>query len=227
VNACEGSGAVAPLRRWCGERGWTATKLMLTDCRLTDMLTETWERVRLMTAVVPTAHSVPTFPRSVMCMTVVPLGSLYRSGTRNRAGGENLQPHHRAFRGRQREKYKSETHRTQRNAVTGSRLPYSLLGLRSRTIPRIPESGVDFLYLPICLPGDFCVAACARPPQRATARLGQLGTAWSVTNLSEAQANLQISLKALLSSFGSSCKLILQHGRSSLGLLEGRGCKFL
>jgi hypothetical protein len=54
---------------------------MLTDCRLTDMLTETWERVRLMTAVVPTAHSVPTFPRSVMCMTVVPLGSLYRSGT--------------------------------------------------------------------------------------------------------------------------------------------------
>ena len=83
---------------------------MLTDCRLTDMLTETWERVRLMTAVVPTAHCthVPTFRQ--MCMTVVPLGSLYRSGTRNRAGGENLQPHHRAFRGRQREKYKSETH---------------------------------------------------------------------------------------------------------------------
>jgi hypothetical protein len=164
---------------------------------------------------------VPTFRHvydSRSARLTVPLR--YR---RNRAGGENLQPHHRAFRGRQREKYKSETHRTQRNAVTGSRLPYSLLGLRSRTIPRIPESGVDFLYLPICLPGDFCVAACARPPQRATARLGQLGTAWSVTNLSEAQANLQISLKALLSSFGSSCKLILQHGRSSLGLLEGRG----
>ena len=33
-------GAIAPLRRWCGERGWTATKLMLTECRLTDMLTE-------------------------------------------------------------------------------------------------------------------------------------------------------------------------------------------
>ena len=60
MNACEGSGAVAPLRRWCGERGWTATKLMLTDCRLTAMLTETWDRV--------------------LYVTVVPLGSLYRSG---------------------------------------------------------------------------------------------------------------------------------------------------
>ena len=115
-------------------------------------------------------------------------------------------PHHRAFRVRQREKYKSETHALsrQRNAVTGSRLPYSLLGLRSRTIPRIPESGVDFLYLPICLPGDFCVAACARPPQRATARLGQLGTAWSVTNLSEAQAlerRFSLLLAVLVSSF--------------------------
>ena len=53
---------------------------------------------------------VLTCERVLMYVTVVPLGSLYRSGTRNRAGGENLQPHHRAFRGRQREKYKSETH---------------------------------------------------------------------------------------------------------------------
>ena len=126
MNACEGSGAIAPLRRWCGERGWTATKLMLTDCRLTDMLTETWERVRLMTAVVPTAHCthVPTFRHvydSRSARLTVPLR--YR---RNRAGGENLQPHHRAFRGRQREKYKSETHAlsvTPQRAV-GYRTPY-------------------------------------------------------------------------------------------------------
>jgi len=69
---------------------------MLTDCRLTDMLLLKNVGTRAVLG--------------LLYVTVVPLGSQYRSGTRNRAGGENLQPHHRAFRGRQREKYKSETH---------------------------------------------------------------------------------------------------------------------